>query len=38
MGFNLERQLLWFLLVVIWALTVPHMILTLRLDLKALRR
>ena len=38
MGFNLQKQFLWFLLVVIWALTVPHMILTLRLDLKALRR
>ena len=38
MGFNLEKQFLWFLLVVIWALTVPHMILTLRLDLRALRR
>ena len=36
-GFDLSQQLLWYLLVVIWALTVPHMALTLRLDLKALR-
>ena len=37
MGFNLSQDLLWYLLVVIWALTVPHMILTFKLDLKALR-
>jgi hypothetical protein len=37
MGFNLSQDLLWYLLVVIWALTVPHMILTLKLDLKALK-
>ena len=36
-GFDLSQQLLWYLLVVIWALTVPHMALTLRLDLKALK-
>jgi hypothetical protein len=36
-GFDLGQQLLWYLLVVIWALTVPHMALTLRLDVKALR-
>lgn len=35
-GFSLPRDLLWFLLVVIWALTVPHMALTARLDAKAL--
>lgn len=36
-GFALEQQLLWYLLVVIWALTVPHMALTARLDAKSLR-
>jgi beta-carotene 15,15'-dioxygenase len=36
-GFDFEQQLLWYLLVVIWALTVPHMALTLKLDVKALR-
>ena len=36
-GFNLSQELLWYLLVVIWALTVPHMALTLRLDVRALR-
>ena len=36
-GFNLGQDLLWYLLVVVWALTVPHMLLTLRLDVKALR-
>jgi hypothetical protein len=36
-GFNLNQELLWYLLVVIWALTVPHMALTLRLDIKALK-
>lgn len=36
-GFNLGQELLWYLLVVIWALTVPHMALTLRLDVKALK-
>ncbi len=35
-GFNLEQELLWYLLVVIWALTVPHMALTARLDAKAM--
>ncbi|MFM5905305.1 MAG: Brp/Blh family beta-carotene 15,15'-dioxygenase [Micrococcales bacterium] len=35
---NLSQQFLWYLLVVIWALTVPHMALTLRLDVKALGR
>lgn len=35
-SFAFDQQLLWYLLVVIWALTVPHMALTLRLDLKAL--
>lgn len=36
-GFDLSQDLLWYLLVVIWALTVPHMALTARLDAKALR-
>jgi len=36
-GFEFGQNLLWYLLVVIWALTVPHMALTLRLDIKALR-
>ena len=36
-GFDLGQDLLWYLLVVVWALTVPHMLLTLRLDVKALR-
>ena len=37
-GFDLSQELLWLLLVVIWALTVPHMALTARLDAKALRK
>ena len=36
-GTNLSQELLWYGLVVVWALTVPHMLLTLRLDMKALR-
>lgn len=35
-GGNLERDYLWIVLVVVWALTVPHMALTWRLDKKAL--
>lgn len=35
-GFDLGQELLWYLLVVIWALTVPHMALTARLDAKAM--
>lgn len=35
-GTNLSQELLWYGLVVVWALTVPHMLLTLRLDVKAL--
>jgi Brp/Blh family beta-carotene 15,15'-monooxygenase len=35
-GTDLPRELLWYALVVVWALTVPHMLLTLRLDLRAL--
>lgn len=35
-GFNLGTDLLWYLLVVIWALTIPHMALTARLDAKAI--
>jgi beta-carotene 15,15'-dioxygenase len=37
-GFDLSQQLLWLLLVVIWALTVPHMALTARLDYRALAK
>jgi len=33
---NFSAELLWYGLVVVWALTVPHMLLTLRLDVKAL--
>ena len=36
-GFDVGQEFLWYLLVVIWALTVPHMALTARLDLRALR-
>lgn len=36
-SFDLGQQLLWYLLVVIWALTVPHMALTLKLDIKSLK-
>lgn len=35
-GFALPKDLLWLLLVVIWALTVPHMALTARLDARAM--
>ena len=35
-GLNLSTEFLWILLVVIWALTVPHMALTARLDARAL--
>lgn len=35
-GFNLGTDLLWYLLVVIWALTIPHMALTARLDVRAM--
>jgi Brp/Blh family beta-carotene 15,15'-monooxygenase len=35
-GGVLETQLLWFVLVLVWALTVPHMLLTTRLDRRAL--
>ena len=35
-GFNLGSQMLWYLLVVIWALTIPHMALTARLDARAI--
>lgn len=35
-GLNFAADFLWYLLVVIWALTVPHMALTARLDLRAL--
>lgn len=36
-GLNLSSEFLWILLVVIWALTVPHMALTARLDVRALK-
>lgn len=36
-GFEFSQEFLWYLLVVVWALTVPHMALTARLDYKALR-
>ena len=36
MGFQFGQDFLWYLLVVVWALTVPHMILTARMDAKAL--
>ena len=35
---DFNSELLWYGLVVVWALTVPHMLLTLRLDIKALGR
>ena len=35
-GFDLPTEFLWYLLAVIWALTVPHMALTARLDAKAM--
>jgi len=37
-GFVFNQDYLWYLLVIIWALTVPHMALTARLDAKALRQ
>jgi len=36
-GFRVGSDFLWYLLAVIWALTVPHMILTARLDARALK-
>lgn len=36
-GFPNGSEFLWYLLAVVWALTVPHMILTARLDARALR-
>gem|GEM_PF-1595952 len=35
-NFDLGADLLWLLLVVVWALTIPHMALTSRLDAKAM--
>ena len=35
-GFQFGQDFLWYLLVVVWALTVPHMALTAKLDVKAL--
>lgn len=35
-NFDLGANLLWLLLVVVWALTIPHMALTSRLDAKAM--
>jgi beta-carotene 15,15'-dioxygenase len=34
---QLSQDFLWYLLVVVWALTVPHMALTARMDLRALK-
>jgi Brp/Blh family beta-carotene 15,15'-monooxygenase len=36
-GFQVGSEFLWYLLAVVWALTVPHMILTARIDARALR-
>ena len=36
-GFSFGQDFLWYLLVVIWALTVPHMALTARIDARAMR-
>ncbi len=36
-GGNISANYLWYLLVVVWALTVPHMMVTARIDRKALR-
>jgi predicted ABC-type sugar transport system permease subunit len=33
---NIDASYLWYLLVVVWALTVPHMIITLKIDQSAL--
>jgi Brp/Blh family beta-carotene 15,15'-monooxygenase len=33
---NIDASYLWYLLVVVWALTVPHMLVTSRIDQKAL--
>jgi Brp/Blh family beta-carotene 15,15'-monooxygenase len=35
-GKNIDGSYLWYLLVVVWALTVPHMIVTSKIDQKAL--
>ena len=33
---NIDASYLWYLLVVVWALTVPHMLVTSKIDRKAL--
>ena len=33
---NIDASYLWYLLVVVWALTVPHMMVTIKIDQKAL--
>jgi hypothetical protein len=33
---NIDASYLWYLLVVVWALTVPHMLVTSRIDRDAL--
>jgi hypothetical protein len=33
---NIDASYLWYLLVVVWALTVPHMLVTLKIDQSAL--
>jgi Brp/Blh family beta-carotene 15,15'-monooxygenase len=34
---NVDKSFFWFVLTIVWALTVPHMIITAKLDRKALR-
>jgi Brp/Blh family beta-carotene 15,15'-monooxygenase len=34
---NVDKSFFWFVLTIVWALTVPHMIVTAKLDRKALR-
>jgi predicted ABC-type sugar transport system permease subunit len=33
---NIDASYLWYLLVVVWALTVPHMMVTIKIDQKSL--
>mgnify|MGYP000848088370 FL=1 len=35
---NVDKSFFWFVLTIVWALTVPHMIVTAKLDRKALRK
>jgi len=34
---NVDKSFFWFILTIVWALTIPHMIVTAKLDRKALR-